>query len=139
MKYALTLKEKTIRGTATLRISHKHTTKVCKVINRKKFSDAKKLLEKIKDKKASVGGKYFTKTVEELFKFLNQIEANAKAQNVEPSSLFLFISSRQGPTMNRGRRRWKKFGTKMKICHVQAALGEENGFGKKVHKRGYKE
>jgi len=139
MKYTLPLEEKTPRVMATARISQKNTTAVCRVINRKKFSQVKKLLEKIKNKEASIKGKYYTKTVEELLKLLNQLEINARSQNIEPETMFLFISSRQGPSMRRPRRRWKKFGTKMKITHVQAILGEKNGFRKEVRKRGNKE
>jgi len=139
MKYTLPLGEKTPRVTATARISQKNTTAVCRAINRKKFSQVKKLLEKMKNKQASIKGKYYTKTVEELLKLLNQLEINARSQNIEPEAMFLFISSRPGPSMRRPRRRWKKFGTKMKITHVQAILGEKNGFRKKVRERRDKE
>lgn len=132
MKYVLPLKEKTVKASTTLRISHKSSTIVCKALSRKKYIESKKLLEKIKNKKTSIDGKYYTKTVEEFSKFLEQLEANAKNQNVEPEELYLFISSHQGPKMQRGRRRWGKFGTTMKICHIQAILSEENGFREKV-------
>jgi len=138
MKYSLSLKEKTVRGIATLRISQKNSTLVCRAINKKRFPEAKGFLERLKDKKTSINGKYFTKTVEEISKFLKQLEDNARAQNIDPENMFLFISSYQGPTMRRGRRRWKKFGTQMKICHVQGILGEKNGVGKKVRERGNK-
>jgi ribosomal protein L22 len=139
MKYALPLEKKMPRAMVTARVSQKKTTKVCRVINRKKFSNAKIFLEKMKKKETSMKGKYYTKTVEEILKLLNQLEINARSQNIEPEKMFLYISPRQGPTMRRGRRRWNKFGTKMKICHIQAALGEKNGFRKEVRKRGNKE
>jgi len=123
----------------TARVSQKKTTEVCRVINRKKFSSVKTLLEKMKKKEASMKGKYYTKTVDEILKLLNQLEINARSQNIEPEIMFLYISSRKGPTMRRARRRWGKFGTRMKICHIQAMLGEKNGFRKEVRERRNKE
>ena len=131
MKYAISSKEKA-RASSTLSISLKNAVKVCKAINRKKFADAKKILEDLLNKKISLNGKYFTKTVKEILKFLNQLERNALNKNIDPNSLFIFISAHKGPTLHRARRRWRKFGTRLKICHVQAVLSDKNGFGKKV-------
>lgn len=135
MKYSLPLKEKMPCAMVTTRVSHKNATAVCRAVNRKKFSYVKKVLERMRDKQASLKGKYYTKTVVEILKLLKQLEINAITQKIEPEQMFLFISSKKGPTMKRGRRRWGKFGTKMKICHIQAALGEENGFRKEVRER----
>ncbi|MEM5872266.1 MAG: uL22 family ribosomal protein [Candidatus Aenigmatarchaeota archaeon] len=132
MKYAIKTKEKAC-ASSTLPISLKNSVKVCRAINRKKFSDAKKFLEDLLNKKISLNGKYFTKTVKEILKLLNQLEKNAKNKNIDPNPLFLFISAHKGPTLRRARRRWRKFGTQLKICHIQAVLSEKDGFGKKVH------
>jgi len=130
MKYAISSKEK-VRALGTFSISSENAIIVCKVLNRKKFSDAKKLLENIVNKKDSIKGRYFTKTSTEILKLLNQLESNARAQNVDASSLNLFISAHKGPTMYRGRRD-RRHGIQLKLAHIQAVLSDKNGFGKKV-------
>jgi ribosomal protein L22 len=132
MKYAISSKEKA-RASSTLSISQLNAIKVCKFLNRKKFPEAKKNLEDLLNKKTSLNGKYFTKTTEEILKVLNQLEKNAKVKEPDISNLFLFISAHRGPTLHRARRRWRKFGSRLKICHIQAVLSDKNGFGKKVH------
>lgn len=130
MKYAISSKEK-VRALGTLSISSENAIIVCKVLNRKKFAYAKKLLENIVNKKDSIKGRYFTKTSIEILKLLNQLESNARAQNVDASSLNLFISAHKGSTMYRGRRD-RRHGIQLKSAHIQAVLSDKNGFGKKV-------
>jgi ribosomal protein L22 len=130
MKYAISSKEK-VRALGTLSISPINAAEVCKVLNRKKFADAKKFLEGMVNKKDSIKGRYFTKTSIEILKLLNQLESNAKAQNVDASSLNLFISAHKGSTMYRGRRD-RRHGIQLKSAHIQAVLSDKNGFGKKV-------
>ena len=131
MKYAIKSKEQ-VRASGTLSISPLNAVKVCRAINRKKFNDAKKILEDLSDKKTSLKGKYFTKTTNEILKLLNHVENNAKNKNLNLDNMFLFISAHKGPTMHRARRKWRRFGSRIKICHVQAVLSDKNGFGKKV-------
>jgi ribosomal protein L22 len=130
MKYAISSKEK-VRALGTFSISSENSIIVCKVLNRKKFADAKKLLENIVNKEDSIKGRYFTKTSIEILKLLNQLESNARAQNVDASSLNLFISAHKGSTMYRGRRD-RRHGIQLKSAHIQAVLSDKNGFGKKV-------
>ncbi|OGI11932.1 hypothetical protein A3K64_00465 [Candidatus Micrarchaeota archaeon RBG_16_36_9] len=115
----------------TFPISSSKATIVCREINRKKFSYAKKFLENLIDEKDSIKGKYFTKTSKEILKLLNQLESNAKALNVDTSTLNLFISAHRGATMFRGRRD-RRHGVQLKSSHVQAVLSDKNGFRKKV-------
>jgi len=131
MKYAIKQKGK-VCASGTFSISELNAAKVCKSINRKKFVDAKKTLENLLNEKISLRGKYFTKTANEILKLLNQLESNARNKKLDSDSLFLFISAHKGPTMRRARRRWGKFGSRLKICHIQAVLSDKNGFGKKV-------
>jgi ribosomal protein L22 len=131
MKYAIKQKGK-VCASGTFSISELNAAKVCKSINRKKFVDAKKILENLLNEKISLRGKYFTKTANEILKLLNQLESNARNKKLDSDSLFLFISAHKGPTMRRARRRWGKFGSRLKMCHVQAVLSDKNGFGKKV-------
>jgi ribosomal protein L22 len=132
MKYAITSKGK-VCAAGTFSISSKNATKVCRAINRKKFVNAKKLLEDLLNEKKDLKGKYFTKSTKEILKLLKQLENNAKNKKLDSDSMFLFVSAHRGPTMHRARRKWRKFGSRLKICHVQAVLSDENGFGKKVH------
>jgi ribosomal protein L22 len=132
MKYAITSKGK-VCAMGTFSISAKNATKVCKAINRKKFADAKKILEDLIAEKKDLRGKYFTKTSKEILKLLKQLENNAKNKKLDSEAMFLFVSAHRGPTMHRARRKWRRFGSRLKICHVQAVLSDENGFRKKVH------
>ena len=131
MKYAISSKEK-VRALGTFSISSENAIIVCKVLNRKKFADAKKLLENIVNKEDSIKGRYFTKTSREILKLLNQLESNARAQNIDTTQLNLFISAHKGSTMYRGRRD-RRHGIQLKSAHIQAVLSDKNGFGKKVH------
>jgi len=130
MKYAINSKEK-VRALGTFSISSENAIIVCKVLNRKKFADAKKLLENIVNKEDSIKGRYFTKTSKEILKLLNQLESNARAQNIDTAQLNLFISAHKGSTMYRGRRD-RRHGIQLKSAHIQAVLSDKNGFGKKV-------
>jgi ribosomal protein L22 len=132
MRYAITKSKETTCALGTFSISQLNAVKVCRAINRKKFGDAKKTLEDMLNEKKSLKGKYFTKTTEEILKLLNQLEKNAKNKNIDANSLFLFISAHKGPTLHRARRRWRKFGSKLKICHIQAVLSDKDSFAKKV-------
>ena len=136
MKYSIKTKEK-VRASSTVSISYINASKVCKALNRKKFSDAKKFLEKLINRNVSINGKYFTKTSDEILKILNQLESNARTINLDPNSLNLFISSHKGSTMYRGRRD-RRHGIRLKSAHIQAVLSDKNGFGKKVRERSNK-
>jgi len=137
MKYAIST-NRMASASSTLRISHRNATKVCKVLNRKKFVDAKKILNDILNQKITLKGKYYTKTTEEILKLLSQLEFNAIKKGLDSNNMFLFISAHRGPTLHRARRRWRKFGTRLKSCHVQAVLSDKDGFGKKIRERGNK-
>jgi len=132
MKYTVPIKEKMICASSTLPISTLNAVKVCRFLNGKKFSDAKKISNNILNGKVSIKGRYYTKTVEEIFKLLKQLESNAKTKNLDPDSMTLLISAHKGPTLHRLRRRRPKFGSKLKMSHLQAVLKWLNGFGKKV-------
>ena len=130
--------DKMASASSTLRISHKNAAKVCKALNRKKFVDAKKILNDILNQKTTLKRKYYTKTSEEILKLLRQLEFNARKKDLDSDNMFLFISAHRGPTLHRARRRWRKFGTRLKSCHVQAVLSDKDGFGKKIRERGNK-
>jgi ribosomal protein L22 len=131
MDYAIKTKEK-VRAVGTISVSTEHAIKVCRVLNRKKFIDAKKILEGLVDKDDdSLDGKFFTKTSTEILAILNQLENNAKNMELDANALNLFISAHRGPTMYRAKRD-RRHGIKLKSTHVQAVLSDKNGFGKKV-------
>jgi ribosomal protein L22 len=136
MKYAISTKMAS--ASSTLRISHKNAAKVCKALNKKRFVNAKKILNDILNQKTTLKRKYYTKTSEEMLKLLMQLEFNARKKGLDSDNMFLFISAHRGPTLHRARRRWRKFGTRLKSCHVQAVLSDKDGFGKKIRERGNK-
>ncbi len=133
MKYSIKSKEK-VRALGTFSISHINAAKVCKVLNRKKFVDAKKFVEDLINKEASINGRFFTKTSQEILKLLNQLENNAKTMNLDANTLNLFISAHRGSTMYRSKRD-RRHGIKLKSAHIQAVLSDKDGFGKKVRER----
>jgi len=137
MKYTFPIKEKMVCASSTFSISYLNAEKVCKVLNRKKFIDAKNLLEKIVNEEVSIKGKYYTKTSKEILRLLNQLENNARAREIASDNMILFISANKGAKIQRSRRS-SKFGTRLKQSHVKAVLSEEYGFGKKVRERGNK-
>lgn len=130
MKYAINSKEK-VRAMGTFPVSSINATEVCKELNRKKFADAKRFLERLIDEKHSIRGKYFTKTSKEILRLLNQLENNAKALNIDATQLNLFISAHRGSTMYRGRRD-RRHGVQLKSAHIQAVLSDKDGFREKV-------
>lgn len=137
MKYTIPIKEKMVCASSTLSISSLNAVKVCRALNRKKFADAKEILDNILNRKVSLRGKYYTKTVEEISKLLKQLESNTKMKNMNPDIMTLFISAHRGPTIYRSRRR-RQHGMQLKMCHIEAVLSEENGYGKEVRERGNK-
>jgi ribosomal protein L22 len=138
MKYAIVSGRKA-SASSTLNISHKDAAKFCRVINRKKFSYAKKTLDDISKKIVTLDGKTYKSINDEMIRMLKEVENNARKKGLDPDNMFIFISTHKGPTMHRNRRRWRKFGSKMKTCHVQLVLSDNDGFGKKVRERGNKE
>jgi len=137
MKYSIS-KDKTASASSTLRISHKSAAEICKVLNKKKFTEAKDILTEILNQKATLKRKFYTKTSKELLEVLKQLEFNARKKELEPDNMFLFISAHRGPTLHRARRRWRKFGSRLKSCHIQAILSDKDGFGKKIRETGNK-
>ena len=133
MKYALT--SRTASASSTLTISHKDAVKVCKVIHRKKLVDAKRNIDKMLNKEMTLNGKTYNNITEEMSKMLKQLETNAKKKNLDADNMFVFVSTHRGPTMHRGRRRWRKFGSRMKSCHVQLVLNEKDSFSKKAKEK----
>ncbi len=136
MKYAIT--NRTACASSTLRISFKNAAEVCKKLNKKKLVEAKKFLTDVVNQKSAIKRKYYSKTSEEILDVLKQLEFNARKKELDADNMFLFISAHRGPTMHRARRRWRKFGSRMKSCHVQAVLSDKDGFGKKVRETGNK-
>ena len=131
MKYTIPTKGK-VCASSTFSISSINATKVCKVLNRKKFSYAKSFLEKLVRQEATIKGRYYSKTSKDILKLLEQLENNARSRNVDTTSMKLFISAHRGPTRYRSRRR-RKHGLQLKLAHIQAVLSDKNGFGKEVH------
>lgn len=132
MKYTIHVTKQMVAARSTLPISKIHAHTICKKINRKKFKDAKNIVTGLADESRPLRRKFYTKTSTELLKFLNVLESNAGAKNLDPAEMELFISVHRGPRLMRARRKWM-FGKEIKVCHVQGILkGEKNGTGEKV-------
>jgi len=132
MKYTIPITKEMVTAKSTLPISKIHAHTVCKSINGKKFKDAKKVVKGLADEKSPLNRRFYTKTSGEILKFLNNLESNATARNLDPTNMELLISIHRGPRLMRARRKWM-FGREMKICHIQAILkGEKIGTGEKV-------
>lgn len=73
-------------------ISLKNSVVVCSLIRNKPLSKAKKILEDLLEKKRSINGKYYTKTVKVMLEILKAAEANAKQKNMKEEKLFVKIA-----------------------------------------------
>ena len=73
--------------------------------------------------------------MERMKKMLEQLDANAKKKDLDSENMFVFVATHRGPTMHRNRRRWRKFGSRMKSCHVQIVLSEKENFSKKTKEK----
>jgi ribosomal protein L22 len=118
MKYAT---PKDVLASTTTQISTKHAIKICREINRMKFKDAKKFMEDLVDERISIERKYYRKAAKEILNFLNSVEQNAKAKNLEPENMEVFISAHKGETTLRGRRK-RSFGMRLKMSNLQISL-----------------
>jgi ribosomal protein L22 len=137
MRYTIPTKDGACaRG--SLPISTSKAVKICRVVNRKKLDEVKKILNEVYTEKRSIDGKYYTKAVKEILNLLNTVESNARQKGLDPDKLIVYISAHKGPTLLRARRK-RDFGLKLKMCHVQIVLkGEKIGRRKKVRKSGNK-
>lgn len=114
-------KGKMVCSNSSLSVSPKSSLIICRAINRKKFTDAKKILEDLVSEKQSLDGKFYTKTANEILQLLSAAEKNAVARGFEISKLQLFISSHKGAKLYRTRRK-RTFGYQLKSSNVQVVL-----------------
>ena len=138
MKYTIPIKKDMVCASSNISVSTKTATKICKFLNRKKVAETKKFLNDLINEKVSLNGKYYTSTCKEILKVLESVESNARARGLNPDSMKVLISAHRGPTLHRGRRRWRKFGTRLKMSQIQIVLSEEDGSRKEIRKRGNK-
>ncbi len=73
-------------------ISLKNSVVVCSLIRNKPLKKAKKILQDLLDKKRSIDGKYYTKTVKVILEVLKAAEANARQKNMKEDKLFVKIA-----------------------------------------------
>lgn len=104
-----------------LRASTKMAVEVCKKLNGRRFAEAKDFAEKLVKKEVSIDRVYYTKAAEGILGLLKTIEFNAKNRDMDPAGMKLNISAHQGPRMMRARHK-RRFGTRLKMTHVQAVL-----------------
>jgi len=131
MSYTFVPKEKHAKAYGNnIRISKKSARIVCNAIKRKPLVRGKRLLVDLQAKRRSLGGKYYSKAVDEILQLLESCEKNADNLNLEKGKLFIHASAHMGTIMRR-RRRKSAFGSRLKTAHVEIMLIEK-GKGKKV-------
>lgn len=119
MKYAI--QKGDVFASTTFGASTKASLKICKAINRMNFVDAKEFIEDLTNERKSLDGKFHTKSAKEILNLLGLAESNAKAKNLDPDGMEIFISTHKGPTYYRSRRK-RRFGLRLKMTHVQVVL-----------------
>ncbi len=110
-----------VTASTTMRASTKAAEKICRALNRKDFSKAKKFCEGLIEQTVSLDGKFHTKAAGMILELLESAEKNAQHRNLPVEGRTLFISAHQGPKYLRARRK-RMFGSRMKVTHVQAVL-----------------
>lgn len=124
MPYTFVPKEKHAKAYSTLFISPKNAKIICRVINKKKLSTARRLLSDLTEKKRDLERKYYSTAAEEISKLVKSCEKNAEALGLESNKLFIYASSSVGANLRRGRRR-SDFGHRMKVTNVSIILVEK--------------
>ena len=119
--YTFPITKEMVTAKSTVPASERATDFICKELNSMKFAAARKLLGEVLEGKRSFGGKYHTKAATEVAKLISGIESNARARNIDPDPMQLFISTHNGPKLLRLRHK-RRFGMRIKIAHVQAVL-----------------
>lgn len=141
MPYTFKPKEKHAKARSLLYISPRNALIICRVINKKKLTMAKRLLEDIVSQRRSLRGKYYTSASTAILKLLESCEKNAENLGLEVGKLFVYASTCYGPKMRRKRRK-SDFGTEMKASYVELILvekGRESGVRKLAKSESKKE
>ncbi len=134
VRYTFPIEKGMACAKSSLSVSSIHAQTVCKKLNGKEYLKAKKFVEDVRDKKISMNGKYYTKTVTEIAKLLHTAEANAIAQNYDIETMKLFISVSKGSRLYRSKRK-RAFGIAMKNTNVQVILKPFEKKQKKVEEK----
>lgn len=106
------------------KISTKKAVKIFRVIRNKKLTNVRRLLDGLQTRERSIGGKYYTKAVNEIKNLLDSCEKNAEFIGLDKGALFVHASAHQGNTFRR-RRRKSAFGSLMKTTHMEIMLIEK--------------
>lgn len=129
VKYTHVPKEKHAKAVGeNMRISTKSAAKICAAIRKKPLTRARRLLQDLSVQRRSLGGKYYTKTVNELLMLLQSCEKNADFLGLDVDRLMVHASAHKG-TILRRRRRKSDFGSRLKSTNVEIML-VERGKGK---------
>lgn len=119
-----------------LGVSTKNAVIVCRSINNKKLTVAKRLLENLISKQQSLKGMYYTNASKEILMLLESCEKNAEFMGLETSRLFVHAGATHG-ALRRRKRRKSGFGSAMKLTNVEIMLiqkGKETAKKTKEHK-----
>lgn len=104
-------------------VSTKSSVLICRVIRNKPLVRAKRLLEDLANRRRSLDGKYYSKTVREIRSVINSCEKNAEFLGLDNDRLFVHASAHMGTIMRR-RRRKASFGSRIKSTNIEIMLVE---------------
>jgi len=104
-----------------LRISTKHSAKVCRAITNTSASKAMNLLQNLALEKVTLDGKYHTKVVGEMIGLLKLAESNAESKGFDPERMIVHASAHQGFTYQTPRR-FKLARRQAKMTNLQILL-----------------
>ena len=123
LKYAFSPKpEKSAKAYGqALRISQRNALPVCRAISGLPLEKGRKLLKDLLEKKRSLNGKYYTKTVKEILKLLESAASNAEFKGLDPKKLIIYASAHKGFTFHRPRK-FKMGRQRRKVANVQIVL-----------------
>lgn len=134
MSYTMPVSKEMVTAKTTASISTKNAVIVCKKLNKMPFGKAKKTIADVVEKKRSIRGQYFTSASESIKNLMESLEHNAKARDIEPDKMTLFLCAHQGASMMRSRRK-RGHGVRIKSTHLQAILKPVKKQEKKVEKK----
>ena len=118
-------KEKSVKVYGrNLRVSEKHSKIVCRAITNTRVANARKLLQNLINEKASIKGKYYTKTSMEILSLLTSAENNAEFKGMDAERMVVHASAHRGFTYHTPRR-FKLARRAARITNLQLVLEEK--------------
>jgi len=107
------------------KISLQNAVLICKKLRGKKLTKAEKFLNDLYNKKISLNGKYYTKTVEKFLELLKLVKSNAKQKDLDINRLWIKkIKADKGERRILAKSRFKFRGRRGKSTHLYIEVEE---------------